>query len=315
MVIGYIKSLFPSYAEAAGISAEAELLMSKSSCSAEDFWPKLYTAKPFTLVGDTNHTDPRLLFFFMSGRNIDVMANSGVKNVFLEGSQSKDSLLRDREYLSNIPSPPDEYDYEGRPQEIIKILKNNAYLAFCGECHRRGIEVHFCDDADVKLDPKLISATEAFYAEFKKGHSQKYGADKGITKEFMMAYGKSNMFWHPFKWQKYINAVNEVSRLRQDDTDVVESIKVNASQAGNVIFWGAGHFDDGAQSMATLLGADNYAHVNLMGAPEAFIDCKPKSNADFTFFTETGAVHHMSRRSKTMLGAASVPSVETDLRL
>lgn len=256
----------------------------RQSYDEKTFWTNAYNTKPFTLVGDTNHTDFRIHFFFLSMTNIEYMHSSGVKNVFLEHIPQTYEAVLETISKGNVEPPQAEYNLLGLSRTERNRLAWNALVSFCAECQKRGINFHFFDNAHTAIDREVLKRNFEFQHGMVDEFIEKCDAERGVTNKHVDSY----MLRRPIHLVKTLWDSRKVSVARDNDTEIIRDIVDHASETGNVIFYGDDHFGSHEKSMRNLLGLDETIHVGIYGDLTYYIgqDFKNQDQPDFVFSVE-----------------------------
>lgn len=239
-----------------------------------------YGDRQYTLIGDSNHTDRRIYKYFFSDRNINLMAQSGIKNLCLERDQAKQPLI---DQLQDGKISPDEFaaeyfpkgvDLEARPRLAQRRKLFTQALVKMGNL---GIKVHLVDEYIRKQD--IVDEVEQM-------HEDTCNSDLPISDGIYATYAVSNL-WDIITGRK---DVVDANRSRRDDRDRTALIQEKCGNEPSVVIFGKDHFARHGSSIKSLLGAENVRHIEVVGS-KAYYDNSSTSKPDYVHFVANQEMH------------------------
>lgn len=240
-----------------------EQLRGKPSLSAEKFYPIAYGFRPYTLKGDTDHSDFRFRKFTFGPDNRQTVAESPIRHVFVEQNTIYQDDL-DKALSKQIP-----YNQYVKNTYLTKWLSPsaeaktrrlifNSFLAW----HSSGIDIHKAD-LKHKLTPEVLEYRRDKDRRIKlvrKLKSQACGPFAPITINNWIAYYIAN----PLDFFTVLLS-KRVYDPRRNDYDRTKLMQSKASNSPSLIIFGAGHFSKRVLSIKSLLGPQNTLHIDSYG--------------------------------------------------
>ncbi|MEM6811731.1 MAG: hypothetical protein AAF549_04610 [Pseudomonadota bacterium] len=260
-------------------------LLGRAHYNEADFWPQAYGLKQYTMVGDTNHLEPRIEFFFLSLKNIEYMQAAGVQNIFMEGLSSTLDRIERSIARGDVQPAQEEYDFSGLSYDQRRALYAQALTSFYHECTQRGMQVHYVDNADEAISEDVLERFQEYSSDLQRDFVQRCGSDTGPTINAYISFA----FRNPLQTLRTNYWDRDEFASRDDDRIIASRIQSRASAEGNVIFYGAWHFARHDFSLASLLGRDNAFVVNMYGDAQHFIqDRAIGERSDYAYLAEEG---------------------------
>lgn len=264
--------------------------------SAADFY-KSTTAegRQFLLFGDTDHSDYRINDYFYSPAHLDILAQAGVRHIFIErgpGSQKGlDDLVAGKitpEEFSSQYEGGRMWDRKGKDaaESRIRMARGVVYAA------RKGMVVHAIDVKTTGIATK--KEREELYAFFEDMSASFSAACPGadhMTDAFNEAYEQRRYFYLMQKEKRF----TEIMQERSNDEHRAALIRKIAGSERSAVLFGSDHYS-GPKSIKTLLGGDNSLHIDFFPDQNKMQQYSPGvSVADFSHVINAGHIYQNGR--------------------
>lgn len=257
---------------------------------AADFYKSpVAEERQFMLFGDTDHSDYRIGDYFYSAAHLDILAQAGIRHIFIErapGSQKGlDDLVAGKitpEEFSSQYEGGKMWDREGAAQSRIHMAKGVIYAA------GKGMAVHAIDVKTTGIATKKErEELYAFYGDMSASFNTACPGADHMTDAFYEAYQQRRYFYLMQKEKRFA----EIMQERSNDENRVALMRKIAGGERSAVLFGAAHYS-GPKSMKTLLGKGSSLHINFFPDQDKMQQYGPGiSAADFSHVINAGRIY------------------------
>lgn len=258
----------------------------KEQFNAAAVYPDIFAKSDFVFFGDTNHTDISLHKFFYSERNIDAMADAGIKHIFPEIEpryqplidRAMSGTLNERDFAFSFICEANDNDTKkieecllmpSTPELIERLKVTGRGARLMGE---RGMEVHCLDDRS-NLSKEDMRAIGRFITDIKNFTVENAGFPAIMHGRILVKYLMENV------QNKEGDALNSSAHERlmslrmQDDKALAGRMLAKAGDEKAAILFGAGHAQDKKNSLFAVIGESRKAtRVDLHSRADYYAD-------------------------------------------